>query len=51
MLILRGILENFIQEKNTIYYKRLYDNYNTYDFSKETLNNFKTLFDKLIKIK
>ena len=44
-------LENFIQEKNTIYYKRLYDNYNTYDFSKETLNNFKTLFDKLIKIK
>ena len=44
-------LENFIPEKNTIYYKRLYDNYNTYDFSKETLNNFKTLFDKLIKIK
>ena len=44
-------LENFIPEKNTIYYKKLYDNYNTYDFSKETLNNFKTLFDKLIKIK
>ena len=37
-------LENFIPEKNTIYYKRLYDNYNTYDFSKETLNN---LFDLL----
>ena len=44
-------LENFIPEKNTIYYKRLYDNYNTYDFSKETLNNFKTLFDKLITLK
>ena len=42
-------LEKYIPEKNTIYYKRVYDNYETYDFTDDTIANFKKLFDILIK--
>ena len=42
-------LKKYIPEKNTIYYKRIYDNYSEMDFSKETIDNFKRLFDILLK--
>lgn len=42
-------LKKYIPEKNTIYYKRIYDNYENYEFSEETISNFKKLFDILIK--
>lgn len=42
-------LKKYIPEKNTIYYKRIYDNYENYEFSDETISNFKKLFDILIK--
>ena len=41
--------KKYIPEKNTIYYKRIYDNYSEMDFSKETIDNFKRLFDILLK--
>lgn len=42
-------LKKYIPQKNTIYYKRIYDNYKNYEFSDETNSNFKRLFDTLIK--
>lgn len=48
-LISEEDLEKYIPEKNTIYYKRIYDNYKEMEFSKETLDNFKSLFDILVK--
>lgn len=44
-------LEKYLPQKNTIYYKRLFDNYSQYDFTKETIENFKKLFEKLLKVK
>lgn len=41
--------KKYIPEKNTIYYKRIYDNYENYEFSDETISNFKKLFEILIK--
>lgn len=43
-------LNTYIPEKNTIYYKRIYDNYRDLKLSDETTNNFKELFDILIKL-
>ncbi|MBR3363066.1 MAG: AAA family ATPase [Bacilli bacterium] len=42
-------LKKYIPEKNTIYYKRIYDNFENMTFSKETIDNFKDLFDILLK--
>lgn len=42
-------LKKYIPEKNTIYYKRIYDNSENYEFSEETISNFNKLFDILIK--
>ena len=43
-------LKKYIPEKNTIYYKRIYDNYNDLELSEDTSNNFKKLFDILIEL-
>ena len=48
-LFSEGDLKKYIPEKNTIYYKRIYDNYDNYEFSEETISNFNKLFDILIK--
>ena len=48
-LFSEGDLKKYIPEKNTIYYKKIYDNYENYEFSEETISNFKKLFDILIK--
>ena len=42
-------LKKYIPEKNTINYKRIYDDFDKMDFSDTTLSNFKKLFDLLIK--
>ena len=43
-------LNTYIPEKNTIYYKRIYDNYNDLKLSEDTTNNFLKLFDILIEL-
>ena len=35
--------------KNTVLYRNFYDNVNSISFEKETLNNFKKLFDYIIE--
>ena len=42
-------LKKYIPEKNTINYKRIYDDFDKMEFSETTLSNFKKLFDLLIK--
>lgn len=38
-----------IPEKNTIFYKKIYDNYENIEFSEVTISNFRKLFEILIK--
>lgn len=40
--------KKYLTPKSTILYKRIYDNRSTIELEKETINNFKKLFDALI---
>ena len=42
-------LNNNLIPKNTVLYRNFYDNINSISFENETLNNFKKLFDYMIK--
>ena len=45
-----GVIQASSQiEKNTILYKNVYDNIDNLNFEKETIDNFKNLFDNIIK--
>ncbi len=48
-LISKNDWSNIFKEKNTILYKNVYDNINDLSFEKETKDNFKNLFDNIIK--
>lgn len=42
--------EAYIKEKDVLYYKKIYDNVDDYNFEDETLDNFKKLFEYLLKL-
>lgn len=48
-LISKNDWSNIFKEKNTILYKNVYDNIDNLNFEKETIDNFKNLFDNIIK--
>lgn len=48
-LISKNDWSNIFKEKNTILYKNVYDNIDNLNFEKETIDNFKSLFDNIIK--
>ena len=48
-LISKNDWSNIFKEKNTILYKNVYDNIKDLSFEKETKDNFKNLFDNIIK--
>ena len=48
-LISKNDWSNIFKEKNTILYKNVYDNIDNFNFEKETIDNFKNLFDNIIK--
>lgn len=48
-LISKNDWDNIFKEKNTVLYKDVYDNINDLNFEEETINNFKSLFNKIIK--
>lgn len=49
-LICKKDWDNIFHEKNTVFYKEFYDNIENLDIDEKTINNFKELFDKMLKI-